>query len=282
MRYPHDIFISYAHQSAATAELFRARFVRCGWDVFIDQSIRTGARWEEVVEEALHNSRVVFVLWDNHSVESEWVRREARNALQQKGQVLFQLRLTDCSIPPEFAKIQAMDMRRWFAAHNGAVPATLVQQLWDDYLCGCSATRSFFETTVPPTIPHNPHSIWGYLAPLKWADGSARGTIGMRFDDPEKSFSSLRIKDAKDRTTGRALFQTWQKQPLNTPDSVFRLTCFQAHGGHYHMQLRQEFPQWRPFKVRDALVGRWFDPQLGDFVPPQMLGFLKDFQVWRQ
>jgi len=76
-----DVFISYARAdqpiSAALSTLLESE----GWDVWYDQELRAGEKWESSLLEVLEQAKVVVVLWSAHALKSPWVAREAKVAL---------------------------------------------------------------------------------------------------------------------------------------------------------------------------------------------------------
>lgn len=103
------IFISYAHEdreaAARLAELIKAR----GDEVFWDDDIDAGSRWDEALENELRRADRVVVLWSRHSVRSEWVRLEAGEA----GGRLLPARLEDVRQPLAFRLRQFVDLLDW-------------------------------------------------------------------------------------------------------------------------------------------------------------------------
>ena len=75
-----DIFLSYSREDNATATRFAEAFRRAGFDVWWDQALRSGETYDEVTERALREAKAVVVLWSRHSVNSRWVRSEAKIA----------------------------------------------------------------------------------------------------------------------------------------------------------------------------------------------------------
>ncbi|MEO6012037.1 MAG: toll/interleukin-1 receptor domain-containing protein [Devosia sp.] len=79
-----DIFISYKKEERAVAALLASRFTEAGYDVWWDDALLAGERFEDEISAVLDESRVVVVLWSKLSVVSDWVKAEAETARQQK------------------------------------------------------------------------------------------------------------------------------------------------------------------------------------------------------
>ncbi len=78
-----DIFISYKKEERDIAALLAERLTSAGHDVWWDDSLLAGGRFEDEITAALDASKVVVVLWSKLSVASDWVKAEAESARQQ-------------------------------------------------------------------------------------------------------------------------------------------------------------------------------------------------------
>jgi hypothetical protein len=78
-----DIFISYAHEDADTAQRLGAALKGLGWSVWIDDRLRVGRPFSKEIKRALETSRSVIVLWSQDSAKSEWVLKEAGIAVRR-------------------------------------------------------------------------------------------------------------------------------------------------------------------------------------------------------
>ena len=86
-----------------------------GLSVWTDRSgIEEGDAYDTQIEDAIAQTRVVIVVWSQHSVRSHWVRAEAAYALGKHKLVPITI---DKSAPPlQFHHIQTIDFDGW----NGA------------------------------------------------------------------------------------------------------------------------------------------------------------------
>ncbi|MCC7421020.1 MAG: toll/interleukin-1 receptor domain-containing protein [Planctomycetaceae bacterium] len=103
------VFISYQRFDISAAESLAAELARAGFPVFIDRQIRVGDSWDVSLERALEASFAVVPLWTTHSVNSRYVRLEARHGLHR--QSLSPVLMSACQIPLEFSDIEYADLR---------------------------------------------------------------------------------------------------------------------------------------------------------------------------
>lgn len=79
-----DIFISYKKEERAVASQLATRLTEAGYEVWWDDDLLAGERYEDEIAAVLDQSHAVVVLWSRQSVKSEWVKAEAEAARQQK------------------------------------------------------------------------------------------------------------------------------------------------------------------------------------------------------
>jgi hypothetical protein len=99
-----------------TASSLRNALRAEGLLVWWDEDLQAGEKWEQEIENALHNSSAILVLWSNESVRSEWVKHEA--CIGKTLGLLTQAHLGDISIPPLFDDIQSVDLTNWNNGEN--------------------------------------------------------------------------------------------------------------------------------------------------------------------
>jgi hypothetical protein len=102
-----DVFLSYSRKDTERVARIRAAIEDAGFSVFWDRELEGGAKWEGVLERELTSASVVLVLWSRSSVESDWVREEARKALDLG--VFVPARIDDVDLPLGFGHTQAYD-----------------------------------------------------------------------------------------------------------------------------------------------------------------------------
>jgi hypothetical protein len=106
-----DIFISYAKEDRARAQLFAEALILKGLSVFWDRTILAGSTWRETIGKELESARCVLVLWSPNSVNSDWVLDEADYAKKRK--VLLPVLIADAEIPLGFGGVQAAKLSHW-------------------------------------------------------------------------------------------------------------------------------------------------------------------------
>jgi TolB-like protein len=106
-----DLFLSYSREDQPTARRFADALKREGFDVWWDQTLRSGEAYDEVTEHALRDAKAVVVLWSRRSVSSRWVRAEATIADRAKKLVPAMIEL--CDRPVMFELTQSADLTHW-------------------------------------------------------------------------------------------------------------------------------------------------------------------------
>jgi len=82
-----------------------------GWSVWWDRKIPLGKSFDEIIEQALGDAKVVVVLWSNVSVASEWVRNEASEA-KRRG-ILIPVFIEDVTAPLAFRRLNGANLSAW-------------------------------------------------------------------------------------------------------------------------------------------------------------------------
>lgn len=106
-----EVFVSYAHEDTAVAEILAARLGKERWSVFWDREIPVGLTWDDIVEKALDSAKCVVVFWSSASRNSEWVQIEANEGAERG--ILAPALLEDVKIPLRFRRIQATNLIGW-------------------------------------------------------------------------------------------------------------------------------------------------------------------------
>lgn len=106
-----DVFISYAHDDRAAARRFADGLEAEQLSVWIDDALRSGEAYDQVIEQALREARAVVVLWSRKSVDSRWVRAEA--TLAERSGTLAPAMIEPCERPIMFELTHTADLSAW-------------------------------------------------------------------------------------------------------------------------------------------------------------------------
>jgi len=119
-----EIFISYASQDRETAKALAQFLEQRSCSVFWDRTIPPGKSWDDILEQALREARVVVVLWSKAAVASDWVKAEAAEAAARG--ILVPAMIEKTELPLRFRAIQAADLTTWnWTGTTGEIRALL-------------------------------------------------------------------------------------------------------------------------------------------------------------
>jgi len=80
----HELFISYCRHDSDAANALADMLSKAGLSVWLDRKgIQEGAAFDTQIERPISQTRVVIVIWSEHSVKSHWVRAEAAYCARQ-------------------------------------------------------------------------------------------------------------------------------------------------------------------------------------------------------
>lgn len=114
-----DIFVSYSRtDKVAVAPLVTALEAQ-GWSVWWDPEITPGDEFDKLIGAELESARAVVVVWSPASVESRWVKGEARDAADRG--VLVPVRVENARLPIDVRSIHTIDLDGW-AGNRGSAP----------------------------------------------------------------------------------------------------------------------------------------------------------------
>jgi hypothetical protein len=106
-----EIFLSYKREDKGKAQIIAKTLERHEYSVWWDRIIPPGKTFDQVIEEEIDAANCVIVLWSKKSVESDWVKNEAREGIQRG--ILIPVLIEDVNIPFEFRHIQAASLIDW-------------------------------------------------------------------------------------------------------------------------------------------------------------------------
>ena len=119
-----DVFVSYKRDDKHDVLKVVSQLRASGLSVWWDDDIPPNAPWEETIETALAEAKVVVVAWSEEAAASENVKGEARRArLQGK---LIQVFLRPCEPPLFFGERQGINLVDWSGERSDPRFASLV------------------------------------------------------------------------------------------------------------------------------------------------------------
>lgn len=100
-----DIFISYSRRDRDRCTAIREALQALKVDVWSDVGIAAGSAFDRAIEREIGAAKALLVLWSAESVESDWVRNEARTG--KESDRLAAVQIGECQLPLEFRSVQA-------------------------------------------------------------------------------------------------------------------------------------------------------------------------------
>jgi adenylate cyclase len=106
-----DIFVSYARADKARVAPLVAALEAQGWSVWWDPEITPGQEFDSQIAAALDAAKAVVVVWTPTSVDSRWVRGEAREAADRR--ILAPVRFEGARLPIDARALHTTDLDDW-------------------------------------------------------------------------------------------------------------------------------------------------------------------------
>jgi TolB-like protein len=103
-----DVFVSYSRSDKARVAPIVAALETQGWSVWWDPAIAPGQQFDRMIAEELERARAVLVVWTPDSVESRWVRGEAREGADRG--ILVPVQLGPARLPIDFRAYHTTDL----------------------------------------------------------------------------------------------------------------------------------------------------------------------------
>ena len=122
-----DIFVSYSRQDRARVTPLVAALEAHGWSVWWDPDISPGEEFDSLISRELEGAKSLIVVWTPQSVESRWVRGEARDAADRG--VLVPVRFDQARLPIDFRALHATDLDDWNGDRKHAAFLSLCKAL---------------------------------------------------------------------------------------------------------------------------------------------------------
>ena len=137
-----DIFVSYARFDKARVAPIVAALEAQGWSAWWDPAIAPGDEFDRLIADELRRCRIVIVVWTPASVESRWVRGEARDGADRG--ILVPLRFDQATLPIDTRALHTIDLDAW----DGTPDSPLLQPLLQAIGSRLGSTRSL-QTPAP-------------------------------------------------------------------------------------------------------------------------------------
>jgi adenylate cyclase len=112
-----DVFISYASGDRERIAPLVDAIEGAGFSVWWDPRIGMGSSFDREIERELDASKCVVVIWSARSVDSDWVRAEANEALER--QILVPAMIDDVRPPLVFRRAQTARLVDWPESREG-------------------------------------------------------------------------------------------------------------------------------------------------------------------
>ncbi|MGH8672752.1 MAG: toll/interleukin-1 receptor domain-containing protein, partial [Burkholderiales bacterium] len=122
-----DIFVSYSRQDRDRAEPLVAALEAEGWSVWWDPEITPGDEFDQLIARELMAAKAVVAVWTPRSVESRWVKGEARAAADRN--VLIPVRFENAELPLDVRAIHTTDLDDWKDDRKSTVFRALCKSL---------------------------------------------------------------------------------------------------------------------------------------------------------
>src|SRR5512135_2625911 len=114
-----DVFVSYSRTDKARVSALVAALEAQGWSVWWDPAITPGQEFDKQIASELARARAVLAVWTQDSVQSRWVRGEARDGADRG--ILVPVRFGNASLPIDFRAFHTIDLEE--GATLGRSPA---------------------------------------------------------------------------------------------------------------------------------------------------------------
>lgn len=248
-----DVFVSYARSDKARVAPLVAAIESQGWSVWWDPEIAAGQEFDRQIAAELRSAAAVVVVWTPTSVESRWVRGEARDAADRG--LLVPVRFEGAELPIDVRAIHTTDLDGW--GENPDSPS--VQELLRSLSAMITRQRGPIATRTAGPRPETPSvSVGMSVCVLPFTNMSG---------DPEQEYFSDGISED-------VITDLTKVSALNV---VSRNTAFNFKGKSVDVQQVA-----RQLKVSHVLEGSVRKAGGRVRITAQLIDAVKDNQVWAE
>ncbi|MFZ1992240.1 MAG: TIR domain-containing protein [Alphaproteobacteria bacterium] len=106
-----DIFVSYARADRALIAPLVAALEAQGLSVWWDPEIKAGQEFDQLISAEMEVAKAVIAVWTPASVDSRWVRGEAREAADRR--ILIPVRFGNARLPLDVRSLHTIDLDDW-------------------------------------------------------------------------------------------------------------------------------------------------------------------------
>jgi adenylate cyclase len=185
-----DVFVSYARSDKARVAPLVAAIEAKGWTVWWDPEICPGQEFDRQIAAELKIAIAVLVVWTPNSVESRWVRGEAREGAERG--ILVPVRFERADLPIDVRTLHTTDFDDWGEDPRSPQAQEVMRAL------GTLIARQ--RTLIARQRTLRSATVISPSGPSASTHGSARAAICVlpftnMSGDPEQEYSSDRITE---------------------------------------------------------------------------------------
>ena len=145
-----DVFVSYARADRARVAPLVAAIEAQGWSVWWDPDINPGQEFDRQIVEELKIATAVLVVWTPKSVQSRWVRGEARDGAERG--ILVPVRFDAAELPIDVRTLHTTDLDGWSGDSSSPLVQEVLRALSSLVACRRSSVPSAVAMTKAPPI----------------------------------------------------------------------------------------------------------------------------------